>query len=396
MDSEINTLLWPLPRAWAARHPTAVDAMLSAVLCAFAAAGYVRSGGLPGDRPLTIFDWAVSAVAAGAVAGRRRFPRTLLIVVTAGLATQYSITQHRNPLLILAGAILSYTVAAGTDRRTTWMHIAGSGFALYLADATRRQDLLTLDSLPILTFLSMAAAFGDATRSRRAYLAEVEERARRAEQTREEEAQRRVIQERLRIARELHDVVAHHIAVISVQAAAASHLLDRRPEQVRPALDLIRHSGDDVLKELSSIVGVLRQSDDPVVTTEPTPGLSRLPALLETVAAAGLRVAFEETGEPRELPAVTDLAAYRIVQEALTNAHKHGAGTAELDLTWSGRSLTIQVLNDVALHGDTTGSGYGLVGMRERAAAANGILEVHETPGGRFTVHTALPYEDKK
>lgn len=394
MDSNMNALIWPVPRRWAARHPTVVDSALAATLCAFAAAGYIRSDGLPDGRPLTTFDWIMSVVAAGAVVGRRRFPRTLLIVVTAGLAAQYSLTQHRNPLLILAGAIVSYTVASRTDRRTTWMHIAGSGLALYLADAIRQQDPFALDNLPVLTFLSMAAAFGDATRSRRAYLAEVEERARRAEQTREEEAQRRVIQERLRIARELHDVVAHHIAVISVQAAAASHLLDKRPEQVRQALDQIRHSGDDVLKELSSIVGVLRQSDDPVVTTEPTPGLSRLPALLETVGAAGLTVVFEETGEPRELPAMTDLAAYRIGQEALTNAHKYGTGTAALTLGWGKRGLTIEVINTV--RGDRApGSGYGIVGMRERAVAAGGTLDAGETGDGRFRLLTALPFEEK-
>ncbi|GAA1611416.1 sensor histidine kinase [Actinoplanes couchii] len=394
MDSNMNGLIWPIPRAWAARHPTIIDSLLAVTLCAFAATAYLKAETLPDGRRMTTFDLIVSVVAAGAVAGRRRFPRTLLILVTAGLAAQYTITQNRIPLLIMAGAIVSYTVASRTDRRTTWMHIAGSGFALYLADAIRSRDLFALDSLPVLTFLSMAAAFGDATRSRRAYLAEVEERARRAEQTREEEAQRRVIQERLRIARELHDVVAHHIAVISVQAAAASHLLDKRPEQVRPALDLIRHSGDDVLKELSSIVGVLRQSDDPVVTTEPTPGLSRLPALLDTLRATGLDVRLQSCGTERELPAMADLAAYRITQEALTNAHKYGTGSTALTLTWDNRGLTIEVINPA--RGDrAAGSGYGIVGMRERAVAAGGTLEAGETGDGRFRLLAVLPFEEK-
>jgi signal transduction histidine kinase len=381
-------------RALAVRHPTAVDTTLASLLLALSLFIYWRTGGLPRDRQMTPADWLAAVVAVGAVAGRRRFPRTVLIVVTAGLVTQYTIAQHRHPLLILASGIVAYTVASRTDRRTTLLLVAGCGSAIYTADALRRQDPFVLDSLPTLTFVGMATAFGDATRSRRAYLAAVEERARRAEQTREEEAHRRVIQERLRIARELHDVVAHHIAVISVQAAAASHLLDRRPEQVRPALDLIRHAGDDVLKELSSILGVLRQSDDPVVSTEPTPGLSRLPALLETVAAAGLQVTFHSSGTERELPAVTDLAAYRIVQEALTNAHKHGAGSAGLSLTWSGRALTLDIANH-ATGGQKPGSGYGIVGMRERATAADGTLEVHETPDGRFTVRATLPIEDK-
>ncbi|BEL08713.1 histidine kinase [Actinoplanes sichuanensis] len=380
-------------RALATRHPTAVDSTIASLLLALSLFIYWRTGGLPRDRQMTPIDWVAAVVAVGAVAGRRRFPRTVLIVVTAGLVAQYTITQHGHPLLILAGGIVAYTVASRTDRRTTWLLVAGCGSAIYLADALRRRDPFVLDSLPTLTFVGMATAFGDATRSRRAYLAEVEERARRAEQTREEEARRRVIQERLRIARELHDVVAHHIAVISVQAAAASHLLDRRPEQVRPALDLIRHAGDDVLKELSSIVGVLRQSDDPVVNTEPAPGLSRLPALLETVAAAGLTVTVDTTGTERQLPALTDLAAYRIVQEALTNAHKHGTGSAALSLTWSGRALTIDVTNPPSTE-HRTGSGYGIVGMRERATAADGTLDVRDTPD-LFLVCATLPFEDK-
>ncbi|MFC4064524.1 sensor histidine kinase [Actinoplanes subglobosus] len=381
-------------RALAVRHPTAVDTTLATLLLALSLFIYWRADGLPRDRPMTTTDWVAAVVAVGAVAGRRRFPRTVLIIVTAGLVAQYTITQHRHPLLILASGIVAYTVASRTDRRTTLLLVAGCGSAIYVADALRRQDPFVLDSVPTLTFLGMATAFGDATRSRRAYLAEVEERARRAEQTREEEARRRVIQERLRIARELHDVVAHHIAVISVQAAAASHLLDRRPEQVRPALDLIRHAGDDVLKELSSIVGVLRQSDDPVVSTEPAPGLSRLPALLETVAAAGLAVTADTTGTARQLPAVTDLAAYRIVQEALTNAHKHGTGSASLALAWSPASLTITVTNPVA-SGRAAGSGYGIVGMRERAAAADGTISVEETPDHRFTVRSVLLLKEK-
>lgn len=394
MDSNIRPLLWPIPRAWATRHPTVVDSVIAVSLLALALSAYYKEGGLPEGRELTAFDWVATVVAVAVIAGRRRFPRTVQILVTAGLAAQYSISQHRHPLLILAGAIVSYTVASRTDRRTTWMLIAGSGVALYLTDAIRQMDPLVLGSVPTLTFISMAAAFGDATRSRHAYLAEVEERARRAEQTREEEAQRRVIQERLRIARELHDVVAHHIAVISVQAAAASHLLDRRPEQVRPALDQIRHSGEDVLKELSSIVGVLRQSDDPVVTTEPTPGLSRLPALLDTVRAAGLDVRFQQCGTERELPAMADLAAYRITQEALTNAHKYGTGCTALTLTWHSRDLTIEVMN--AAGGDrATGSGYGIVGMRERATAAGGTLETGVTGDGRFRLLAVLPSEEK-
>jgi signal transduction histidine kinase len=375
------------------RYPHAFDLALATLLTGGAFGLYQMTAARIPAPPLTTADVLGAVVAFLVIAARRRWPRTLLLVVVAGVIAHNAGSQHGHPLLVLASGFAAYTVAATTDRRTALLLAAGCGAAVYVGNAVVHAHPVSLQSLPTLFFVGMATAFGDATRSRRAYLAEVEERARRAEQTREEEAQRRVIQERLRIARELHDVVAHHIAVISVQAAAASHLLDRRPEQVRPALDLIRHAGDDVLKELSSIVGVLRQSDDPVVSTEPTPGLSRLPALLETVAAAGLTVTFASSGAERVLPAVTDLAAYRIVQEALTNAHKHGTGSADLALTWSGRALTIDVANTPEA-GRTPGSGYGIVGMRERATAADGTLEVRETPD-RFTVRATLPFEDK-
>ncbi|MEU8662053.1 sensor histidine kinase [Actinoplanes philippinensis] len=375
------------------RHPHAADLALATVLTGGAFGLYQMTAARIPAPPLATADILGAALAFLTIAARRRWPRTVLVMVTAGLIGHYHATRHGHPLLVLASGFVAYTVAATTGRRTALMLAAGCGAAVYGGYAVVHGNPVALQSLPTLFFIGMATAFGDATRSRRAYLAEVEERARRAEQTREEEAQRRVIQERLRIARELHDVVAHHIAVISVQAAAASHLLDRRPEQVRPALDLIRHAGDDVLKELSSIVGVLRQSDDPVVNTEPAPGLSRLPALLETVAAAGLRVTVDTTGAERQLPAVTDLAAYRIVQEALTNAHKHGTGSALLSLAWSGRALTIDVGNPPGSE-RSPGSGYGLVGMRERATAAGGTLEMREEPD-RFTVRATLPYEDK-
>ncbi|GLY02619.1 MULTISPECIES: histidine kinase [Actinoplanes] len=376
-------------RALLTRYPTVVDTILAAVLTGLTAAGYVENANRFAAPALTAIDYGAGVLAFLAVAGRRRWPRALLIGVTATLVWYHTITGHGHPLLVMAAAIVAYTVAAGTDRRTTLQLALGCGITIYVGNVAIHTHLWAPESLPLLLWMGMATAFGDATRSRRAYLAAVEERARRAEQTREEEAQRRVIQERLRIARELHDVVAHHIAVINVQAAAASHLLDRRPEHVRPALDHIRLAGDAVLKELGSIVGVLRQSDDPDTSTEPTPGLARLPELL---TMAGLDVTLHTTGEERPLPALADLAAFRIVQEALTNAHKYGTGTATLTLTWGSHRLGIDVTNTVAT-GGRTGSGYGIVGMRERAAAAGGRLDTRHD-ADNFTVTAELPAED--
>ncbi|BCY14164.1 sensor histidine kinase [Actinoplanes sp. L3-i22] len=374
-----------------AGHPILADGLTALAVTAVSVAGYTAAAMKAPVRPLNWADVAGLGVAVVAMTLRRTWPRAMLFVATTAMIAHAWTHQGRHPLLIIAAGVCAYTTATRNSRRTTWLTFAGCVVTLYLGDVLSGNfPLLTAATIPVVTFVGMATAFGDATRNRRAYLAEVEERAQRAEQTREEEARRRVIQERLRIARELHDVVAHHIAVINVQAGAASHLLDRRPEQVRPALDHIRHAGDTVLKELASIVGVLRQSDDPDAVTEPTRGLARLPELLETVTAAGLVVRFRQAGAERGLPAVVDLAAYRITQEALTNAHKYGMGDAELAVTYTREGVHIEATNATRINPDKSGSGYGIVGMRERAAAADGTLIAYEK-AGFFFLKAELP-----
>ncbi|WP_258040299.1 sensor histidine kinase, partial [Streptomyces sp. SM9] len=179
------------------------------------------------------------------------------------------------------------------------------------------------ENFGIFAWLGLAAAAGDAVRSRRAYITAIHERADRAERTREEEARRRVAEERLRIARDLHDVVAHHIALVNVQAGVAAHVMDRRPDQAKEALAHVREASRSALDELRATVGLLRQSGDPEAPTEPAPGLARLDDLAERFRNAGLpvEIACPDRGDP--LPAAVDLAAYRVVQEALTNVHKH-------------------------------------------------------------------------
>ncbi|WP_030434822.1 sensor histidine kinase [Actinoplanes subtropicus] len=379
-------------RRWASRHPVSVDALLAALLVGASSLAIVVGPGRAQGRPLTVADAAAIVIAVVAITLRRRLPRGTLFAVVAAQVAHLGFTGEIHPLLVLTEGLAAYTMALSTDRRTTWRLAAGCAAALYLGNTLLlHRSYWPAEVVPMLAFVGMATAVGDATRSRKAYLAEVEERARRAEQTREEEAQRRVIQERLRIARELHDVIAHHIAVINVQANAANHLLDRRPSQVRPALDHIRQAGDTVLQELASIIGVLRQSDDADSTTEPARGLARLPELLDAAAAAGLTVHYQQTGAPRQLPALVDLAAYRIVQEALTNAHKHGRGVAGLTIAYTPTGVGINVVNSIAAGVSTAGSGYGLVGMRERAAAAEGRFDAYASPDGRFTVHAVLP-----
>ena len=379
-------------RAATRRHPQAVDALLALALVAGA---LVMVRFRPhGDQTRT-FGWPdLVAVAVGfaGVTTRRLRPVIALVGLTAALAV-FAIAQgRRQPALIVAAIIVAATLGSRADRRTTWLVAGGCvvGLSIVVGLFSDR-GWWSAEDLGTIAWIGMATAVGDATRSRRAYIAEVEERARRAEESREEEARRRVAEERLRIARELHDVVAHHIAVINVQAGAAAHVLQSRPEQVGPALAHIRRASDTVLKELASVVGVLRNADDGDEATEPTRGLARLSELLDSFAAAGLRVEHRQHGEARELPAVVDLAAYRIVQESLTNAQKHGTGSACLSVSYTPAAVLLDIDNAVASGPSGAGSGYGIVGMRERAAAAGGTVSAAVEAGGRFRVHAELP-----
>ncbi|MEU8228680.1 histidine kinase [Actinoplanes sp. NPDC048967] len=372
-------------------HPLLVDALLAVVLAGFVLKSAVLEPSSELTETVTVGDVLVAVVAFLAVLQRRSRPRAALVIATC--ATVGGITQGvSNPGLVVVLGVITYSIAAHRNRRDGWMCALAAASVVYgaavVTSAGWRPDVLA-----VFAWIFMAAAVGDAARSHRAYVAEVEARAHRAEQTREQEAQRRVIDERLRIARELHDVVAHHIAVISVQAGAATHVLERRPDQVGPVLAHIREASDLVLKEISSVVGVLRNSDEQA-NTEPAPGLSRLPDLLGALQAAGFTVRNQLRGDPRELPAMVDLAAYRIVQEALTNAHRYGDGRAALLVEYAPSGVILEVTNDIRPDRDTGGTGYGLLGMRERATAAGGTVTAGPLGDGRFRVHAVLPTED--
>ncbi|MEU8608870.1 histidine kinase [Actinoplanes sp. NPDC048791] len=372
-------------------HPLLVDALLAVVLAGFVLKSAVLEPNSDLTETVTVGDVLVAVVAFLAVLQRRSRPRAALVIATC--ATVGGITQGvSNPGLVVVLGVITYSIAAHRNRRDGWTCALAAASVVYgaavVTSAGWRPDVLA-----VFAWIFMAAAVGDAARSHRAYVAEVEARAHRAEQTREQEAQRRVIDERLRIARELHDVVAHHIAVISVQAGAATHVLERRPDQVGPVLAHIREASDLVLKEISSVVGVLRNSDEQA-NTEPAPGLSRLPDLLGALHAAGFTVRNQLRGDPRELPAMVDLAAYRIVQEALTNAHRYGDGRAVLLVEYAPSGVILEVTNDIRPDRDTGGTGYGLLGMRERATAAGGTVTAGPLGDGRFRVHAVLPTED--
>jgi signal transduction histidine kinase len=209
----------------------------------------------------------------------------------------------------------------------------------------------------------------------------------------EEEARRRATEERMRIARELHDIVAHNISVINVQANTALHLMDRQPERARSALQTINDVSKQALVELRSVLGVLRAVDEDAPRS-PAPSLAHLDELLESARAAGLAVAVEEIGVPQPLPSEVDLAAYRIIQEALTNTARHsGSKGAVVRVSYGEHDLVIEVDDDGARQApaSSNGSGSGILGMGERVAALGGHLEAGAKGGGGFRVRACVP-----
>jgi signal transduction histidine kinase len=223
-----------------------------------------------------------------------------------------------------------------------------------------------------------------------------EERAEEAERTRDETARRKAVEERLRIARELHDSLTHSISVIQVQAGVAVHLARKRGEEIPPALLAIQEAGTDAARELRATLGVLRRPDDSEADGS---GLCQLEALMARTRAAGLPVSLTVTGAERSLPRGVDQAAYRIVQEALTNVGRHaGLARASVRLCYEPGLLTVQVDDDGAgTHngtGDHTGTGMGLIGMRERVTALGGRLHAGPREAGGFRVRAELPSGD--
>jgi signal transduction histidine kinase len=229
---------------------------------------------------------------------------------------------------------------------------------------------------------------------RAAYLDAANARAEYAERTREEEARHRVADERMRIARELHDVIAHHLALANAQAGTVAYLIDTEPGNARTMAGDLSGTIVAALEELKTTVGLLRRAGDPESPLEPAPGLAQLPSLAASFGSAGLTVTITIEGEPRPLAPGTDLTAFRIIQEALTNVTKHAATSqAQVRLAYTGDRLAITVTNDTDGPPSVTAAvpGYGLIGMRERALSLGGRLRVGHRPAGGFEVATELP-----
>ncbi|MFF8605086.1 sensor histidine kinase [Streptomyces sp. NPDC015346] len=400
-------------RSWLRTHPLAFDAGLAlAVLACMVTGSFAdphgsRTGPTFGDRTPDATSVLLMVLGAAALVLRRREP--LAVLGLTGAVTLAELIADETPAPVAMSAVVAlYTVASRTDRPTTW-RVGLATMALLTAGAMLfgPTPWYAQENLGVFAWTGMAAAAGDAVRSRRAFVDAIRERAERAERTREEEARRRVAEERLRIARDLHDVVAHHIALVNVQAGVAAHVMDKRPDQAKEALAHVREASRSALNELRATVGLLRQSGDPEAPTEPAPGLAVLDELLATFRHAGLPVELARAADDAGLPAAVDLAAYRIIQEALTNVRKHAGpdAKAEVSVVRVGRTVEITVLDNgtpraaVATEdgGDDDGGGgdghggHGLIGMRERVIALGGSLTAAPRYGGGFRVQAILP-----
>ncbi|MFD8367037.1 histidine kinase [Streptomyces hygroscopicus] len=388
--------------------------------------------------------YVIAVLSCAVLPVRHRAPLAAMAATTASGVLVPPLGLLLSPLIVAPAVITAYSLTVRTERHAA-SAVSLTSAALLVASAPLLGALSWKDAsrvAAVAAFPLVAGVLGHSVQNRRAYLAAVEERARRAEKSRESEARRRVAEERVRIARELHDLVAHQITLANAQATVAAHLFDARPEQTRESLKELVETTSDALDELRATVGLLRQTGDAGMPADPAPGLSRLPTLLESFRRAGLEVTVHHEGTARPLPPGVDLTAYRIVQEALTNVTKHaGTGSARVRLAWSRDRVTITVADDgrgtrtapgastgptastgpgasaapTASAGPTASTGpggfstgpngstvpdrppgYGLIGMRERATAVGGHLSAERRPEGGFLVSTQLPLPPAK
>ncbi|WP_405801349.1 sensor histidine kinase [Streptomyces sp. NBC_01506] len=346
--------------------------------------------------------WLLLAVSLLALVFRRREPVAVALITGAACAG-WALYGHIGELLNLPVIVALYTVAVVGDRRRT-VRTGVVAAAVSGAVALRvGHDVVNPQGLPVLEMVwpLVPLLLGEVVRTRRELLHAYQARAARAEEDREREAARRVREERVRIARELHDIVAHTVTAMTVQAGVALDALDVRPEVSRKAMRQVRESGREAVRELRATVTVLRERDEE--PTAPLPGIDRLGELAEPFEGSGVELVMRQEGELDGLPPMAELAVHRIVQEALTNILRHsGARRAAVSVVRHDDRLTVEIVDDgkAAGAGRTGGAdreragpggGFGLLGMRERAAAAGGGVEYGPVPGGGFLVRAWVP-----
>jgi len=360
----------------------------------------VATGSGPGAAPLDALAYVLGGILVLPVLVRNRWPRFELIACSVLLLLYYTFDRRDISPAPLLSLPLYDAAVAGYLLLAIIIPAVFMAIGVFVVGASTHQGLVSLAAtfLPQIAVLFLAVTLGEVVRGRRALAAETAQRLRVAHEEREAEAARRVAEERLRIARDLHDTVAHSMATITVQAGSALHLLGGGDTPLRHALAAIRATSKEALAEMRATLGQLRTPESADQQT-PAGGLDRLPALREAVTAAGAPVTVEIEGEQRPLPPAVDQAAYRILQESLTNVLRHAgpAARATVSLRYEPAALAIRVTDDGGRDGQTAGSlpaggGHGLTGMAERAAAVGGqVTAGPRAEGGGFEVVARLP-----
>jgi signal transduction histidine kinase len=391
MSGSIGAAERPWP-SWLQRRPdwrvdVAVAVLVGVLQTALSA---LAARGQEERESLDALAYFLLAAGPAALVFRRRYPISVLLVVFGASVAYWTLDYPRGPVFL--ALIVAFITVLLAGQRTAAIAVAVAGWLAFpwlpylVGDETSRPNWLHLLGLGAWLFVLLAV--GEIARNRR-------ERLEEALRIRDEEQRRRASEERLRIARDLHDVVAHHISLINIQSGVALHLMDEQPEQTRTALTAIKQASAEALQELRSVLDILRQRDEDAPRA-PTPGLDEMDTLVSRANAAGLDVQADVEGTRHPLPVSVDTTAYRIVQEALTNVARHaGAATATIRLDYGDHDLVVEVEDDgqgPAVNGGAS-RGNGIPNMRERAEALGGHLDAGPRPGGGFRVRAWLPLE---
>ncbi len=383
-------------RAAFRRYPWWSDGLLAAVLTLEWFAPFI-TGVLTHPHPW--WDWVLLPLTTVPLVARRYRPGEVFVVVACAYALALALPSHHHDVpFSLSVAIATYTLAWRCGRPLSVSLGLRVGLVIAIAEFYYSHHS-PADALAPLAFFGIAWAVGDNIGTRRAYLAELEARAARLEREREEQAARAIQEERARIARELHDVIAHNVSVMVIQASAGEEVFDSNPQRARDALGAVASTGRDALGELRRLLGVIRPGpdDNEPPAYGPQPGLAALPELIDQVRGTGLAVTLAIDGDSPEVPEAAALCAYRIVQEALTNTIKHaGATRADVELRYGPDEFVVSIRDNGAGGSaggqvNETSGGRGLIGMRERVALFGGHLDTGPTHGGGYQVTARLP-----
>ena len=373
--------------------PLLIDGIAAFVVFALMAGQFLGTRHLvAGQHPTTVLTWLLAVLIVGPILTHRRFPLASVAVCLAAVAVYATGRYVAYPGLAIF--VLTFDIALHSKERIALATLVASAVVIWVSVSLQPGAVAVLGTY-IESELGILVAWlsGRNLRHRRARWAELAARAERLEREREEEARRAVAEERLRIARELHDVIAHSMSVIAVQSAVGNHVIDTQPTEARQALAAIEATSRSALTEMRRLLGVLRQEGEPRGSLTPAPGLADLASLVGQVQDAGLRVWINVDGQRGPIPPGIDLSAYRIIQEALTNVIKHAAASsANVTISYRPDSVTVEI-TDQGSSGPPgrTDSGHGIIGMRERVAVFGGEFAAGPGPDGGFRVRACFP-----